>query len=84
MGWAATAVFVSSYFCKGQTGMRAIQAVAAIMWIVYGALLGSGPVVGANLIVAAVAGYSAWRRRDRELAAAEVTLQDDTQPSEAT
>lgn len=61
IGWLATAIFAASYFCKQPAFMSRIQALAAIVWIAYGVLLSSQPMVVANLIVAVLAGYSSWR-----------------------
>ncbi len=74
IGWAATAVFSSSYFFRNQTILRLIQALAALLWIGYGMLLHSAPVILANLIVAGVAGLSAWKQfpRRRRLTAEKV------------
>jgi len=60
-GWAATAVFAASYFFKQPGRLRLVQAAAASLWIVYGLLIHSLPVVVANLIVSSLALYSAWR-----------------------
>ncbi len=65
IGWAATAVFASSYFCRQATTLRKIQAGAALLWVIYGLLLGSMPVVVANVIVAAAAGYSSFTAHRR-------------------
>lgn len=51
IGWTATAVFSSSYFFKEASALRRIQAAAASLWVVYGVLIHSAPVVVANLIV---------------------------------
>ncbi|HYG98195.1 MAG TPA: YgjV family protein [Terriglobales bacterium] len=61
IGWVATAVFACSYFAKTQRGLRAFQAVASLMWIVYGIAIGAMPVIVANVIVAVAAGYSSLR-----------------------
>ena len=61
LGWAATAVFAGSYFFKQPARLRLAQALAATLWIVYGLLIHSLPVVVANLIVSSLALYSAWR-----------------------
>ena len=61
IGWIATAVFSCSYFAKNSGRLRIIQAVAAIMWVVYGLLIHAMPVVIANLIVALAAGYSSLK-----------------------
>jgi hypothetical protein len=67
LGWAATAVFVASYFTRASLLTR-VQMVGALMWIAYGALQHALPVVVANLLVFAAAGWTARRSR-RETAA---------------
>jgi hypothetical protein len=64
VGWIATAVFAVSYFCRRPAAMRRIQALAASLWIVYGIAIKATPVIVANLVVAAVAIVSSFRRRD--------------------
>ena len=61
IGWVATAIFASSYFCRRPGMLRRIQALAALLWIGYGILIHALPVVVANLVVAAVALYSSFR-----------------------
>lgn len=61
LGWAATAVFVGSYFCRRPQVLRAVQMVGALMWVVYGVLLGALPVVAANVLVCAAAGWTVAR-----------------------
>ena len=61
IGWIATAVFASSYLCNDQAQLRRVQALAACMWVAYGAIIGAAPVMVANLIVAAVAVWSSLR-----------------------
>lgn len=61
IGWVATALFSASYFFKQQRTLLAIQIVAASVWILYGLGLGAVPVVVANVVVAASAGWSLWR-----------------------
>jgi hypothetical protein len=61
LGWMATAVFASSYFCNDSATLKKIQAAAASLWIVYGIAIGAVPVVVANLIVAGAALYSSLR-----------------------
>ncbi len=63
IGWVATAVFAGSYLCKDPAALRRIQAAAAVLWVVYGALIGAMPVVVANLIVAGVALWSSLSRQ---------------------
>jgi hypothetical protein len=61
IGWMATAIFASSYFCKGPAMLRRIQALAAMLWIGYGVLIHAAPVIVANLVVGAVALCSSFR-----------------------
>jgi hypothetical protein len=58
IGWLATAIFLASYSCKDQTKLRRVQAVAALLWVAYGAILHAVPIVVANILVAGVAVYS--------------------------
>ena len=67
IGWVATAIFASSYFCKRPGTLRRIQALAAMLWIGYGLLIHALPVIVANLVVAGVALYSSFRSPDEEL-----------------
>lgn len=55
LGWAATAVFTVSYFCKSVHSLRIVQAGAAALWIAYGVTVRSTPVIVANVIVVVVA-----------------------------
>jgi len=70
LGWAATAVFIASYFFTRPAMLRAVQMVGALMWVTYGALIGAPPVVVANVLVLAAAGWTAFRDRAREPASA--------------
>ena len=63
IGWLATAIFASSYFFKKPETLRRVQALAALLWIGYGVLIHALPVIVANLVVAAVAIYSSFRRQ---------------------
>jgi len=65
IGWVATAVFASSYFFRQPAALRKIQAGAALLWVVYGFLIGAMPVVVANVIVAAAAVYSSFAAQRR-------------------
>ena len=58
IGWLATAIFLASYSCKDQGKLRRVQALAAVLWVVYGTILHAVPIVVANLLVAGVALYS--------------------------
>lgn len=55
IGWVATATFAVSYLCKRPSALRGVQAGAALLWIVYGAMIHAVPVIVANLIVAGMA-----------------------------
>lgn len=63
LGWAATAVVVASYFCAASDAMKRLQMVGALMWAVYGAVIGASPVIAANLLVFAAAGWTLARSR---------------------
>lgn len=63
LGWTATALFAASYAVKDPRRLRLVQAAAALLWIVYGCILGAAPVVGANAAVAAIALLSLRRLR---------------------
>jgi hypothetical protein len=63
LGWAATAVFVGSYFCTRSQVLKAVQMVGALMWVGYGLFIGASPVVAANLAVFAAAGWTLVRSR---------------------
>jgi len=60
LGWTATAVFVGSYFCK-PTALKRAQMIGALMWVVYGLLIGASPVVAANLLVFGAAAWTVTR-----------------------
>jgi hypothetical protein len=59
LGWAATAVFVASYFCTRAAAMRRIQMLGALMWTAYGVFMHASPVVVANLLVFLAAAWTA-------------------------
>ena len=60
IGWVATGVFAVSYFCRQPKMLRIVQAIAALMCVTYGFLIGAMPVVVANVIVALAAVYSSF------------------------
>jgi hypothetical protein len=69
IGWLATAVFASSYLFKRPATLRRVQALAAVLWVVYGVLIDAAPVVVANLVVAGAAvisSFGALRRPVRD------------------
>jgi hypothetical protein len=61
IGWAATAIFGASYFCRQPVNLRRVQALAALLWIGYGLVIGAAPVVTSNVVVAALAIFSSSR-----------------------
>ena len=61
LGWLATAVFVGSYLCTRAAALKRVQMVGALMWVGYGALIGALPVVAANVLVFAAAGWALAR-----------------------
>jgi hypothetical protein len=60
LGWAATATFVGSYLAKRAETLVRVQIAGALLWVVYGVLVRSGPVIAANVLVVAAA---AWKAR---------------------
>ena len=63
LGWAATAVFVGSYFCANPLALKRVQMMGALMWVAYGVLIGASPVVVANVLVFAAAGWTVVVKR---------------------
>ena len=61
LGWIATTLFVGSYFFKRPAWLRAMQMSGALLWIVYGALIGAIPVVVANGLVFGAAAFTLIR-----------------------
>jgi hypothetical protein len=61
LGWTATAVFVGSYFCLRPSILRAVQMFGALLWVAYGALIGSSPVIVANILVFSAAAWTLCR-----------------------
>jgi hypothetical protein len=61
LGWIATALFVGSYFFRRPAWLRAMQMSGALLWIVYGALIGALPVVVANGLVFGAAAFTLIR-----------------------
>ena len=62
LGWAATAVFVSSYFCARAETLTRVQMAGAAMWVAYGLAIGASPVIAANLLVLAAAAWTNFHR----------------------
>lgn len=55
VGWLATALTVASYFFKRPVTLRLIQATSACLWLGYGVMIHSRPVLVANVFVIAAA-----------------------------
>jgi hypothetical protein len=62
LGWAATGIFVASYFCSRPALLRGMQMLGALVWIVYGMLIGASPVIVANVLVFSAAAWTALRK----------------------
>ena len=80
IGWLATAAFASSYLFKEPMALRRAQAFAALLWVAYGTIIHSSPVVVANLVVAGAALYSSLRRTAAPVAS---TAGDDSSAPQA-
>lgn len=65
LGWAATAVFVGSYFFRRPSMLRGMQMLGAALWILYGVRIGAAPVIVANLLVISAAAWTLARSRSR-------------------
>lgn len=61
VGWVATAVFATSYLCRQPAALRRVQALAALLWLIYGLAIGAAPVIVANVIVCCAALWSSLR-----------------------
>jgi hypothetical protein len=63
IGWLATALFTTSYFCREAATLRRVQGLAALAWASYGVAIHALPVIVANIIVASVAVWTSFARR---------------------
>lgn len=63
IGWMATAVFVASYFFPKPMMLRGLQMLGAALWMIFGLLIASKPVIVANVLVFAAAGWTLVRDR---------------------
>ena len=61
LGWAASAVFVGSYFCTSPDALRRMQMIGAVMWRAYAVAMHAAPVFVANLLVLCAAARTAAR-----------------------
>jgi len=62
IGWVATVVVAVSYVPRNPRTLRRIQAAGACLWLLYGIMIHSNPVIAANVIVAGMALVSSFRR----------------------
>jgi len=62
VGWLATAITVVLYLFKHPATLRRIQASSACLWLAYGVMIHSRPVLAANVFVVAVAIGSSFMR----------------------
>jgi len=62
VGWAATAVFVGSYFFARPSVLRCVQMLGALLWFTYGLLINSSPVIVANVLVFSAAAWTLFRK----------------------
>jgi len=65
LGWTATAIFVGSYVCRTPSRLRMVQMAGAILWILYGSLISSLPVVASNVLVLSAAAWTLLRSLPR-------------------
>lgn len=63
VGWAATAVFVASYFFPKPSALRLVQMAGAALWLAFGLLIASKPVIVCNTLVFAAAAWTLVRAR---------------------
>ena len=61
LGWAATAVFVGSYFFQRPALLRGMQMLGALLWLTYGVLIKASPVIVANVLVFSAAAWTIVR-----------------------
>jgi hypothetical protein len=64
VGWAATSVFIASYFFRQPSQLRRMQMFGALLWATYGLLLGALPVIVANVLLIMAAAWTARRRTE--------------------
>jgi len=62
LGWAATAVFVASYFFARPSLLRVVQMLGALLWVTYGMLINASPVIVANILVFSAAAWTTFRK----------------------
>jgi hypothetical protein len=68
IGWVATATQAASYLFRKERTLTMIQAISALLWLTFGLVIVSAPVVVANVIVCGAALYATFRRRRVQVA----------------
>lgn len=63
VGWIATAVVGVSFFFDSPATLRKVQIIGALLWLSYGVVIASMPVIVANMLVFAAATWSLLRLR---------------------
>ncbi|MGA7537788.1 MAG: hypothetical protein WBW93_03370 [Steroidobacteraceae bacterium] len=63
VGWVATAVFVASYFFSKPATLRTLQMLGAVLWMAFGVLIASKPVIASNVLVFSAAAWTLVRQR---------------------
>lgn len=63
VGWMATAVFVASYFFSRPATLRGLQMLGAALWLIFGLLIASKPVIVSNVLVFSAAAWTLMRQR---------------------
>lgn len=66
LGWAATGVFVGSYFFARPSLLRGVQMLGALLWVAYGVLINASPVIVANVLVFSAAAWTAIRKAPKQ------------------
>lgn len=61
IGWLATTVVVASFFFANPETLRKVQICGSILWLLYGLVIGSMPVIVANALVFTAATWTTLR-----------------------
>lgn len=61
VGWMATSVFVASYFFSKPAMLRGLQMLGSVLWMIFGVLIASTPVIVSNVLVFAAAAWTLVR-----------------------
>ncbi|MBE2896650.1 hypothetical protein HPC38_07150 [Pasteurellaceae bacterium HPA106] len=66
LGYIATAFVAGSFLLSKMMALRVVNSIGAILYIIYGALIGSVPVMLLNLFVTAVNFYQIYKLTQRK------------------